>query len=136
MANAGSLHREMFEAVTKRDWDGLRSLCHADYVYMDATGVEEKGADAAVAVAQTYTTAFPDLVLDTRHQYTDGDNASVLEFTVRGTHEAELAGIPATGKRIELVVCNVIEVKDGKIVREREYYDNLTLMQQLGVAPG
>jgi ketosteroid isomerase-like protein len=32
-------------------------------------------------------------------------------------------------------VCDVIEVRDGKVYREREYYDQMTMMQQLGVVP-
>ncbi|MBI5285700.1 MAG: ketosteroid isomerase, partial [Chloroflexi bacterium] len=30
--------------------------------------------------------------------------------------------------------CNVLEVRDGKIYREREYMDMFTMMAQLGVA--
>lgn len=42
-------------------------------------------------------------------------------------------GIPSTGRRIEIPYCNVIETKDGKIVRERDYWDNQALLRQLGV---
>lgn len=52
-----------------------------------------------------------------------------------GTHLGELQGIAPTGRTVTARVCNVIEVKDGKIWREREYYDALSLMQQLGVIP-
>jgi ketosteroid isomerase-like protein len=31
------------------------------------------------------------------------------------------------------VVCNVIETRDGRIVREREYYDRMAVLVQLGV---
>lgn len=44
-------------------------------------------------------------------------------------------GVPATGRRLTIPVCNLIEVKDGKIVSEREYMDSGHLMQQLGVIP-
>lgn len=132
MANTAELHREMLDAVTERDFDKLRDLCHADYVYMSGDGVEQKGADAGVAVAEMYSTAFPDLSFEIRNQYAV-DDVSVLEITARGTHEADLEGIPPTGRRVEVVVCNIIETQDGKIYREREYYDGLSLMQQLGV---
>jgi ketosteroid isomerase-like protein len=29
----------------------------------------------------------------------------------------------------------VIDVRDGKIYREREYFDNLALLSQLGLSP-
>ncbi|MGH9030665.1 MAG: ester cyclase [Acidimicrobiia bacterium] len=135
MGDTASLHRDMFDAVVKRDWEGLRALYHADYSYMDGTGVETKGAEAGLAVAQGYTTAFPDLTFEIRNQYTDGPDISIVEFTARGTHQAELDGIAATGKSVEIFVCNVIVAQDGKILREREYFDNLAILQQLGVAP-
>ena len=60
---------------------------------------------------------------------------STIEFTGRGTNTGELMGMPATNKGIDVIVCDVIEVRDGKVYREREYYDQLTMMQQLGVIP-
>ncbi|MBA3489418.1 MAG: ester cyclase [Longispora sp.] len=133
MANATDVHQEMFDAVKRKDFTALRKTYHPDYLYMGPDGVEQKGAEAGVAVAEMYTTAFPDLALEIRHQCTSNNDVSVMELTVRGTHRAELEGIPATGKKVEMVVCNVVEIRDGKVYREREYYDNLTMMQQLGV---
>lgn len=132
---AARLHTEMFDAVKNRDFQALRDLCHRDYVYMSGDGELQRGADAAVEVAQTYTTAFPDLTFEIRHQYAPSDEVSIIEFTARGTHEAELEGIPPTNKEVEVVACNVIETRDARIYREREYYDTLALMQQLGVTP-
>ena len=57
-------------------------------------------------------------------------------MTIRGTHTGLLMDIPATGKAVEVPGCNVIEVRDGLIYREADYFDTGTLMQQLGVAPG
>ncbi len=58
-----------------------------------------------------------------------------MEMTVNGTHQQEMAGVQATGRRIREPYCNVVEVRDGKIYRERDYFDNLHLMHQLGAAP-
>jgi steroid delta-isomerase-like uncharacterized protein len=135
MTDVASVHRDMFAAVERRDFAGLRALYHPDYTYTGGDGVEQKGADAGVAVAEMYTTAFPDVRLETRHQYVDG-SVSIIEFTARGTHQAELAGIPATGRSMEVVVCNVVEVQDGLIRREREYLDVSSILRQLGVLDG
>ena len=59
----------------------------------------------------------------------------VREFDATGTHQAELQGIPPTGKKITVLVCDVVTTKDGKVLSEREYYDQLGMMQQLGVIP-
>ncbi len=136
MKNAQALQLEMLEAVRARDFAALRELYHPDYVYMSADGAEQKGPDAGVAVAETYLRAFPDLEFEIRHLYAAGTGVSVLELTARGTHQAELEGIPPTGRLVEVVVCNVVEAQDGLIVREREYYDSLSIMRQLGVIDG
>jgi steroid delta-isomerase-like uncharacterized protein len=134
MADAAAIAIEMLDKVNARDIEGIRDLLHPDYTYCGADGVEQKGVDVGVGVVVTFTTAFPDLQLALRHQVTDGD-VTVIEMTATGTHQAELEGIPATGRSVEVVVADVITVKDGKVISEREYYDQLSLMQQLGVIP-
>ncbi len=136
MSDAAQTQREMFEAVRARDFDGLRALYHPDYSYMGADGIEKQGADAGVYVAETYTTAFPDLEFEVRHQFSPSDDVAIMEFTARGTHEGELEGIAPTGKGVEIFVCNVLEVRDDKILHEREYFDALSVMRQLGVIAG
>ena len=133
MADAATIHRDYFDTIKTRDFERMRSLFHADYTIMQGDGVELKGPEAGVKIAQTYTTAFPDLTFEIRHQYAPSGTVSILEFTARGTHKEALEDIPATSKQVEIVVCNVIEVKDGQVLREREYYDNLAIMRQLGV---
>jgi steroid delta-isomerase-like uncharacterized protein len=133
MSDAATVHREYFDTIKTRDFDRMRVLLHPDYTIMQGDGLEQKGPDVGIAIAETYVTAFPDLSFEIRHQYAPSDTVSVLEFTARGTHQAPLEDIPATGRAVEIVVCNVIEVEDGKILREREYYDNLAIMRQLGV---
>ena len=134
MADAASIAADMVEKVNSRDIDGFREMLHPDYTYQGAGGPVEKGVDAGVAVVETFTNAFPDLKLAITNQYTD-DDISVLEFTATGTHKAELQGIPATGKFVTVHVCDVVTIRDGKVVGEREYYDQLGMMQQLGVIP-
>ena len=42
--------------------------------------------------------------------------------------------MPPTGRSGEVVACNVVEVRDGRIIREREYFDAFAIMSQLGLA--
>jgi steroid delta-isomerase-like uncharacterized protein len=134
MADAAAIAAEMVEKVNKRDIEGFREMLHPDYTYQGAGGPVQKGVEVGVGVVVTFTTAFPDLRLTITNQYSDGD-VSVVEFTATGTHKAELEGIPATGKSITVKVADVVTVRDGKVLGEREYYDQLGMMQQLGVIP-
>ena len=60
-------------------------------------------------------------------------NAVATKFTVRGTHTGTWLGIAPTGKPVEVDLCNIIEFRDGKVFRERDYLDTLGVFVQLGV---
>lgn len=53
------------------------------------------------------------------------------------THTIEmpwiLPGIPPTGKRVEVAVIVVVQFKDGKIAGERIYWDQASVLTQLGL---
>ncbi|MBI5285624.1 MAG: ester cyclase [Chloroflexi bacterium] len=131
--SAKDVARTYTEAWNKRDFSRMREMMHADYSYAGGDGQEQSGADAGMAVAQMFASAFPDGRIDIVSVKEAGDTA-IVEFIGRGTHKGELMGIAPTGKTIALPVCNVLEVRDGKIYREREYMDMFTMMAQLGVA--
>jgi steroid delta-isomerase-like uncharacterized protein len=134
MQSNAELHRAVYEAVQSRDFDRLREIYHADCSYVTGDGVEQRGVDAVLASVETFTSAFPDLSIEVRHHHLPGEGVSIVEYSFAGTHEGELEGIPATGRRMEVVACSVAEIYDGQIHRERDYYDTLSLMRQLGLA--
>jgi predicted ester cyclase len=61
----------------------------------------------------------------------------VLELTWKGTHQGPLqtpqGSIAATGKRIEVRACAVVQIAGEKARSQRHYFDMATLLQQLGV---
>ena len=52
-----------------------------------------------------------------------------------GTHTCPLAGIPATGKKTSVTGVVISKFKDREVVETRSLWDQLSLMQQLGVIP-
>ena len=136
MPNVAELHRAVYQAINARDLDGLREIYDADCVYVTGDGVEQSGVDAVLRAVRKFTAAFPDLAIEIRQQHEAADDMSIVEYTFAGTHRGELEGIPATGREMEVVACSVVAVRDGRIVEERDYYDTLSLMTQLGIAIG
>jgi steroid delta-isomerase-like uncharacterized protein len=134
IVDATAVHLDYLDSVNKADLDRIRGMFHPEYTYTGPDGVEKRGPEAGVAQVQGFVTAFPGLTLTANHRHVCGD-VSIMEATARGTHTAALGPIPATGKSIEVVLCDVIELRDGKIYREREYYDELSIMKQLGLMP-
>ncbi len=47
----------------------------------------------------------------------------------------ELAGIPPTGKQVTNPVSSIYRLQDGKIQEVWWCYDNMNILQQLGVVP-
>jgi predicted ester cyclase len=55
---------------------------------------------------------------------------------MRGTHQGETEELgPPTERQIEVEGITVHRIEGGKIVEEWERYDNLGVLQQLGLIP-
>lgn len=44
-------------------------------------------------------------------------------------------GIPATGKKTDVIGCIIATIVNGKITEERDFFDNLEFFRQLGLRP-
>jgi steroid delta-isomerase-like uncharacterized protein len=101
-------------------------------------GVAVHGHDGYRQFIHGWTEAFPDGKVEVTHMVAN-DNSVVTEFRGRGKHNGPLAGpagiIPATGRAIDVAFCEVLEIKNGKIVKDRLYFDAATMMGQLGLMP-
>jgi predicted ester cyclase len=65
----------------------------------------------------------------------EGDKV-VTRVTLRGTHQGETEEFgPPTGRQVELKGITISRIEGGKIVEDWDAYDNLSAMQQLGLAP-
>ena len=78
--------------------------------------------------------AFPDLRLDLQDIIAEGDCVAI-RYTLHGTHEGELMGLPPSGNRVSSDGMVFARVQDGKIVERSGVQDMLTLLQQIGAIP-
>jgi predicted ester cyclase len=83
--------------------------------------------------------AFPDIAWSVESFIEDGD-LFADEWTFRGTHAGPIllpdgTELPATGKRVELRGMEYVQMRDGKIVVDNLYYDNMAVAAQLGLVP-
>jgi predicted ester cyclase len=79
-------------------------------------------------------TAFSGGVATVEDMMVDGDKV-VSRLTFRGTHTGDLMGIPPTGKSVAIAETIIDRVAGGKIVESWRLFDQMTMMQQLGVIP-
>ena len=85
--------------------------------------------------AAMWRESFPDWHSSLEELIAKGDQVAE-RWTGRGTHQGELQGIPATGRRVEVPGSVFYRIVDGKIVEFRGQLDRMSLMQQIGAVPG
>ena len=126
----------MFDAFNRHDLDAMAAL-YADDAVIESPDFEAPRRGPA-GVRETYTPYFegsPDIQDDVTRMFASGGQVAV-EFVSRGTMTHLGPDDPEVmrGKAFALKIGAVLEVEDGKIVRDVTYFDQLSLLQQLGLA--
>ena len=93
-----------------------------------------EGLEAYRQFGSAYFGAFPDLQITPEDLIAEGDKVT-MRYGWRGTHKGELMGIPATGKLVTTSGISILRVANGKIAEQWDNFDNLGMLQQLGVIP-
>jgi carboxymethylenebutenolidase len=126
------------EFVLKDADAALTTMAENPYVFMISSGVVRVGRRA---VREFYADHFlpqipPDLEI-TSLSSTVGDDRLVEEMIIRFTHSIAmdwiLPGLQPTGRTAEFVVAGVIRFEGGKVAHEHLYWDQATLLSQMGV---
>jgi predicted ester cyclase len=76
----------------------------------------------------------PGFRYEIHEQIAQGDTV-FNRITSRGVHTADLAGVPATGRPIELRIINLFKVRGGRVVEQWAQLDMLGLLRQIGAIP-
>ncbi len=63
------------------------------------------------------------------------DDLVTIYWIAKGTNTGTGNGLPATGKKAELAGITIWRIVDGKIKEEWSAFDQLSMMQQLGLLP-
>ena len=137
-----ALARSLLELYNSRqsdpDWlEKSVAAFAADAEVIDVPpGTTLHGPDGYKRLVLFFVKAFPDSKVQLTNAFATEDQVT-LEFTSRGTSIGSLPLPPGTlkapGRSFELRFCQVVQIRNGKIVRFRTYYDMLTLLEQLGL---
>jgi len=76
--------------------------------------------------------AFPNVHFTINDQFTSGEKVST-RWTAKGTNTGRFSEMQATGKEIEIEGHIIEYVVDGKVAKRWELWDQMAMMQQLGV---
>ena len=128
------------KALARRAWEAVDNPDLIDEVYAADVVWHEpdrvlRGTEEAKQFVSLYRTAFPDLTVTVEDVIAEGDRV-VTRVTLRGTHQGETEEFgPPTGRQIEGYLITISRIEGGQIVEDWDAYDNLTTLQQLGLAP-
>jgi steroid delta-isomerase-like uncharacterized protein len=128
-----AIAKRAFEEILSRGrFDLAEELYAKDFVNhglrRDATLEEDQAA------LKGWHEAFPDVVVTAEKAMAEGDLVTVY-WIARGTNTGTGNGLPATGKRAELAGITIWRIVGGKIKEEWSAFDQLSMMQQLGLLP-
>jgi steroid delta-isomerase-like uncharacterized protein len=125
--------REHMQSENVHDFDTtLGTFAHPRYEIVP-TGEVYDGEAAVRTYYEETRRAFPDQrneLVSLRH----AEDAVIVEFDLLGTHLGPLRSLPPTGRAFRARMTAFFIFEGERIVCERVYFDQLTLMRQLGVA--
>ena len=92
------------------------------------------GLEEDQAALKGWHEAFPDVVIVPEKLIAEGDLVTIY-WIARGTNTGTGNGLPATGKKVEQAGITIWRIVNGKIKDEWSAFDQLSMMQQLGLLP-
>ena len=133
--NLAILRRYYEEVVNQGNLDVVDEVIAAGYVshHNDPAHLPPGPAGVKAFVSITRT-GFPDLHLGVDQIFAEGDQAASM-WTMEGTHTGEWFGTPATGKHARWSGIVITRFDGGKIAEDWYNFDQVALLQQLGIIP-
>jgi steroid delta-isomerase-like uncharacterized protein len=127
--------REFIDEVLNRQRvELLDKLVTADYALYFPGVAEPMSREAFPKFIAAFPAAFPDFSLAVESMVAEGDEVAA-RFVLKGTHQGEFMGIPATGKKVAVPGHVFYRLRDGKIVDDRPIFDRALMLEQLGAMP-
>ncbi len=123
------------------NWTEWKTTLAPDVTYEEVPmRVKVKGPDEWMKTVQRWKKAFPDLtgtVLSAIESEDGSEVAAEIEWI--GTHTGPLEGpmgtIAPTNKRGGMKATMLFKIRNNKIVEAKHFFDLLTVLAQIGVAP-
>jgi ketosteroid isomerase-like protein len=138
MADVVEVARSYDEAFNAQDSDARRAIEAQDIETVFPGGMTLRGPDQLSEIAKAFWDALPDGRISSEHEFVAGDTV-ITEGTLTGTHTGPFrtpqGEVAASGNNVALRYASVKQIRDGRLVAERLYFDQLEFLQQIGAMP-
>jgi steroid delta-isomerase-like uncharacterized protein len=123
------------DAFNRGDFDASASVFAESATFTDhARGIVLRGRREIRDWCAGWKASFSDARI-TDPVYMATGTASIARYVGRGTNDGLLGELPATGRSVAFPNCEIFEYDaEGQVVRAEVYYNQLSILQQLGLA--
>jgi uncharacterized protein len=133
-ANIKAYSHTWDEIMNKGKLDMFNDSNFTKDVVMHVSPADIVGIDSSRAYYANFLTGFSKITFTIKDVFGQGDKL-VKHWNFKGTHTGDFFGIPATGKTVSLDGVTLVRMSNGKIAEERDFFDNMDFMTQLGLMP-
>ena len=105
------------------------SRFHDDVVVVTANG-NLVGIEACKDYYMNFLNGFSDIEFTIPEVLGQGDRL-VKHWNFKGTHTGEFFGMPASGNKLNLSGTTLVTIIDGKIAKEHDFFDMMSMITQL-----
>ena len=92
---------------------------------------EVKGPSGVKQLHDVLMPAFPDMKLPLEDFVAEGEKV-LVRLRVQATHTGPFGDMKATGKKVDIAVLDLFQIRDGKLIEHWALLDNLGMLKQLG----
>jgi steroid delta-isomerase-like uncharacterized protein len=135
MADYKALAQRWFtEVMNEGKEEVIDELCAENFVDHDPLPGTSPDREGIHDFVKQVRAAFPDIEMTADDILVEGDRLAVRS-TVRGTHQGEFMGIPASSKKVEVSNYDFVRFENDQVVEHWGTIDSAALMEQIGAVP-
>lgn len=129
-----AIARYAYELFNAQNLDALEEVLATNVVDHSPAPGQPPGIEGVKQFFGMLFAAFPDFYMTVEDMIAEGDKV-VARVRINSTHQGEFMGIPPTGIQVTQTGIDILRIANGKVVERWGEFDNMGLMQQLGVIP-
>jgi steroid delta-isomerase-like uncharacterized protein len=127
--------RRVYDLISAGDIEAFGRHMADDFVDHEELPGLAPTKDGVLAFFRMQLAAFPDTRMEVQDIVASGDKV-VARVRYLGTNRGEFLGAPATGRSVDVQLIDIFRFDDDGLAREHwGVMDQMTMMQQLGLAP-
>jgi steroid delta-isomerase-like uncharacterized protein len=128
-ANKAAAH-QLYERFSEGDLSVIDEVISDDFVEHEVMPGLEPNKDGVRQMFGMFRSAFRDATFEVNDMIAEGDMVFAL-VRMKGIHQAEFMGVPASGRAIDVGVADYFRFENGKALEHWGVMDTGAMMHQL-----